>query len=135
VELVVVEASKPDQFETVFEKAHTQGAEAMQVWDGPLVFRHSAEIVALAAHYRLPAIYFGQQYVLGGGLLSYGTNLADNWRRASAYVSKILKGEKPGDLPVQQPTRYDLIVNLKTAAALGITVPQSILVQADEVIE
>jgi putative ABC transport system substrate-binding protein len=135
VELVVVEASKPDQLKTAFEKAHEQGAEAINVFDDPLVFTHSAEVVGLAARYQLPAMYLERRFVLDGGLMSYGANQADNWRRAGSYVNKILKGEKPGDLPVQQPTRYDLILNLKTATTLGITVPPSILAQANEVIE
>jgi putative ABC transport system substrate-binding protein len=135
VELVVVEASKPDQFATAFEKVHKECAEAIQVWNGPLVFRHSAEVVGLAAQYQLPAMYLERSYVLVGGLISYGPNQADNWSRAAGYVDKILKGERPGDLPVQQPTRYDLTLNLKTAKALGVTVPASILAQADEVIE
>jgi putative ABC transport system substrate-binding protein len=135
LEFVIVEASEPDQFATAFEQAHAQGAEAIHVWNGPLVFRHSAEIAQLAAHYRLPAMYFQRQYVLDGGLISYAPDPAENWRHAAAYVAKILNGEKPGDLPVQQPTRYDLIVNLKTAKTLGITVPPAILAQADEVIE
>jgi putative ABC transport system substrate-binding protein len=135
LEFVIVEASEPDQFATAFEKAYKQGAEAIHVWNGPLVFRHSAEVARLAADYRLPAMYFARQYVLDGGLISYAPNPADNWRRAAGYVEKILKGENPGDLPVQQPTGYELIVNLKTAKALGITVPPSILAQADEVIE
>ena len=134
LEFVIVEASEPDRFATAFEKAYKQGAEAIHVWNGPLVFRHSAEVVQLAADYRLPAMYFARQYVLDGGLISYAPNPADNWRRAAGYVEKILKGENPGDLPVQQPTGYELIVNLKTAKALGINVPPSILGQADEVI-
>jgi putative ABC transport system substrate-binding protein len=135
VELIVVEASKPDQFEAAFETARRQGADAIQVWGDPLVFTHSAEVLRLAARYRLPAINFERRYVLDGGLASFGPNQADNWRRAGGYVDKILKGEKPGDLPVQQPTRYDLIVNLKTAKALDITIPPSLIAQADEVIE
>jgi putative ABC transport system substrate-binding protein len=135
VELIVVEASKPDQIETAFETAHTQGAEAIHVRGDPLVFTHLANVIGLAARYQLPAMYLERRYVLDGGLMSYGANQADNWRGAASYVDKILKGEKPGDLPVQQPTRYYLTVNLKTAAALGITVPPLILAQADEVIE
>jgi putative ABC transport system substrate-binding protein len=96
---------------------------------------HSAEVVALAARYRMPAIYLWRQSVLDGGFISYGSNQTDFWRRAGSYVDKILKGEKPGDLPVEQPTRFDLTVNLKTAKELGITVPPSILAQADEVVE
>jgi putative ABC transport system substrate-binding protein len=135
VELFVVEANKPDQFETAFETAHTQGAEAIHVLGDPLFFVHSAKVVGLAARYRLPAMYLNPRFVQDGGLMSYGPNFVGLWLRAGAYVDKILKGEKPGDLPVQQPTRFDLIVNLKTAAALGITVPPSILAQAEEVIE
>jgi putative ABC transport system substrate-binding protein len=135
LEFVIVEASEPDQFAAAFEKAHAQGADAIHVWNGPLVFRHSVEVVGLAAHYNLPAMYFDRRYVLDGGLISYAPNQADNWRRVAVYVDKILKGENPGDLPVQQPTGYDLIVNLKAAKALGITVPLAILAQANEVIE
>jgi putative ABC transport system substrate-binding protein len=135
VELVVVEASKPDQFETAFETAHTQGAGAIHVLGDPLVFVHSATVVGLAARYRLPAMYLNPRHVHDGGLTSYGTNTLDLWHRAGAYVDKILKGEKPGDLPVEQPIRFYLRVNLKTAAELGITVPPSILAQVDEVIE
>jgi putative ABC transport system substrate-binding protein len=135
VELVVVEASKPDQFETAFETAHKQGAEAIDVWNGPMIFNNSARIVELAARYQLPEIYWDRGYVGGGGLMSYGPSAIDLWRGAAAYVDKILKGENPGDLPVQQPTRYYLTVNLKTAKARGITIPSDILVQADEVIE
>jgi putative tryptophan/tyrosine transport system substrate-binding protein len=135
VELVVVEASKPDQLETAFEAAHTQGAQAIHVLGDPLIFTHSAKVVELAARYRLPAMYLNRRNVQHGGLMSYGPDNVDFWRRAGAYVGRILKGERTGDLPVEQPTRFDLIVNLKTAAALGITVPPSILAQAEEVIE
>ena len=135
VEVIVVEASKPDQLETAFETAHTQGAEAIRVSGDPLTFTHSAKVVELAARYRLPGMYLGRRYVQDGGLISYAPNNADFWHRAAAYVDKILKGEKPGDLPVEQPTRFYLVVNLKTAEALGVTVPPLILAQADEVIE
>jgi putative tryptophan/tyrosine transport system substrate-binding protein len=135
VEVIVVEASKPDQLETAFETAHTQGAEAIYVFGDPLLGIHSAKVVGLAARYRVPAIYFSQGHVGDGGLMSYGPKFFDFWRRAPAYVDKILKGERAGDLPVEQPTRLYLLVNLKTAAALGITVPPLILAQADEVIE
>jgi putative ABC transport system substrate-binding protein len=135
VELVPVEASKPDQFEAAFGTAHTQGAEGILVLGDPLIFIHSAKVVGLAARYRMPAMYLNPRNVQDGGLMSYSPNTFGLWRRAGAYVDKTLKGERAGDLPVQQPTRYDLIVNLKTAAALGITVPPSILAQANEVIE
>jgi putative ABC transport system substrate-binding protein len=135
VELVVVEAAKLDQFETAFETAHAQSAEAIHVWNGPHAVPHSAELAELAARYRLPAMYMERQYVQKGGLVSYGPEVTEKYRRAGGYVDKILKGEKPGDLPVEQPSRFELIVNLKTAKALGLTVPPSILAQADEVIE
>jgi putative tryptophan/tyrosine transport system substrate-binding protein len=135
MEFVVVEASGPDQLETAFQTAHSEGAEGMHVWGDALTYRHSATVVRLAAQYRIPAIYLFRQSVLDGGLISYGPNLTDFWRRAADYVDKILKGEKAGDLPVQQPNKFDLVVNVKTAAALGITVPPSVLALADEVIE
>ncbi len=92
-------------------------------------------IITLAARYKLPAVYDSRLYVTVGGLISYGPNFADQFRRAAGYVDRILKGEKPADLPVQAPNKYELIINLKTAKALGLTVPQSILARADEVIE
>ena len=99
------------------------------------VLFHRKLIIALAARHRLPAVYASRFLVTDGGLLSYGPNLSDNYRRAASYVDRILKGEKPADLPVQNPAKYELVINLKTAKALGITVPPAMLASADEVIE
>ena len=96
---------------------------------------HRDLIISLAARYKLPATYQERSYVVAGGLVSYGPNFSDQYPRAAAYIDRILKGEKPGDLPVQAPTKYELVVNLKTAKALGLTVPTTLLASADEVIE
>jgi putative ABC transport system substrate-binding protein len=96
---------------------------------------HRAPIISLAAQNNVPAVYFGSYFVRGGGLLSYGPDTVDIFRRSASYVDRILRGAKPGDLPVQFPTKFEMVVNLKTAKALGLTVPQSILLRADEVIE
>jgi putative ABC transport system substrate-binding protein len=92
-------------------------------------------IIAAAAHYKLPAVYIQRPFVAAGGLISYGPNFSDQYRRAAGYVDRILRGEKPADLPVQAPNKYELAINLKTAKALGLSVPQSLLARADELIE
>jgi len=101
----------------------------------PLAAVHRDLIITLAARFKLPAVYGERFFVTGGGLISYGPNFLDQFRQAAHYVDRILKGEKPGDLPVQAPTKYELTINLKTAKALGLAVPQSILARADQVIE
>ncbi len=96
---------------------------------------HRAEILALVVRYRMPAVYAYRFFTERGGLLSYGADYGDNFRRAAGYVDRVLKGEKPADLPVQAPTKFELIINLKTAESLGLTIPPSLLATADEVIE
>jgi putative ABC transport system substrate-binding protein len=135
----------PDEIEravTVFAHAMLAQRGNSIVPNGGLVVTASAltlvhldRIVALAATLRLPAVYPRRLYVDAGGLISYGFDVVDQFRRAAGYVDRILKGEKPGDLPVQAPTKYELVINLKTAKALGIEVPASVLARADEVIE
>jgi putative ABC transport system substrate-binding protein len=96
---------------------------------------HGASIISAAARNNVPAVYFQPPFVRDGGLLSYGADTVDDWRRAASYVDRILRGEKPGDLPVQLPTKFEMAVNLKTAKALGLAVPPSILLRATEVVE
>jgi putative ABC transport system substrate-binding protein len=96
---------------------------------------HRASIVSLAARNNVPAVYFASYFVGGGGLLSYGPDIVDIFRRSASYVDRILKGEKPADLPVQTPNKYELVINLKTAKALGLTIPETLLATADEVIQ
>jgi putative ABC transport system substrate-binding protein len=110
-------------------------AGALTLWGSAVFFNERRRLVDLAAKNRLPAVYPLREYVDVGGLMAYGANLTDLFRRAAAYVDKILKGAKPGDLPVEQPTKFELVINLKTAKALGLTIPQSVLGRADEVIQ
>jgi putative ABC transport system substrate-binding protein len=117
---------------TAFARSANGG---LVVTNSALAQFHRDLIVMLAARHKLPAVYFARRFVSGGGLMSYGPDLIDQYRRAAGYVDRILKGEKPADLPVQAPTRYELAINLKTAKALGLDVPATVLARADEVIE
>jgi putative ABC transport system substrate-binding protein len=135
VRLNAIEIAAPADISTAFETAVAAGAEALVVLPGAMFWNERARIVGLAEKYRLPAIYPEREYADDGGLLAYGPDVSDNFRRTAGYVDRILKGAKPGDLPIQQPTKFELVVNLKTAKALGRTIPQSILARADEVIE
>jgi putative tryptophan/tyrosine transport system substrate-binding protein len=134
VALLIVEATTAEELDTAFASAAAQHADAMVVFGDPLTSQQAPRVVALAAKHRLPASYLFRQFA-NGGLLVYGPDIADLFRRAGGYVDKILKGAKPADLPVEQPTKFELIINMKTAKALGLTVPPSLLVRADEVIE
>jgi putative ABC transport system substrate-binding protein len=129
-----VEVSDPGQLDDVFDRWVGQSVAGVVVGASPYTWAHREKLIALAAKHRLPALYAIRESVYAGGLMSYGVNPADQVRQAVALVDKILKGAKPGDLPVEQPTRFELIVNLKTAKALGLAVPQTLLLQADEVI-
>jgi putative ABC transport system substrate-binding protein len=135
IRLSIVEANGPEQYEHAFETASRLGAAAIYVSGDPLAHSHSKQIVALAARYRMPALYYPRSIVLQGGLISFSTNPAEEWRPATDYVDKILKGARPADLPVEQPTRFDLVINLMTARALGLTVPPTLLARANEVME
>jgi len=105
------------------------------VTGSPLSLVHRDLIITLAARHKLPTVYFLRPFVTDGGLISYGPDLADQFRRAASYIDRTLKGEKPADLPVQAPSKYELVINLKTAKELGLTIPPSVLARADEVIE
>ena len=135
LELRFVEISGPDAFENAFEAAAKWGAEALLTDAGRIVTPNRQSFVGLAARHRLPAMYHQSIIVDAGGMMSYGLNFPDLWRRAAIYVDKILKGAKPGDLPIEQPTKFELIINLKTAKALEVSVPKSVLARADAVIE
>ena len=121
--------------EREFPRRGNREHEAIMVDMDAVTQAHREMIVELAARYRLPAMYAAREFVDAGGLISYGVNYPDLYRGAATYADKILKGAKPGDLPVEQPTEFDLVINLKTAKALGITVPTTLLARADEVIE
>ena len=101
----------------------------------PVTISHRELIIALAAQHRLPVVYAYRYFVAGGGLVSYGPDFGDQYRQAGRYVDRILRGEKPADMPVQAPTKYELVINLKTAKALGLTIPPTLLARADEVVE
>jgi putative ABC transport system substrate-binding protein len=122
-------------FEKAFDSAAGSGAAAMLPLRGPLIVTEHGRILELAAKARMPAIYDDREFTEAGGLMSYGTNLAESYRRAAAYVDRILKGARAAELPVEQPTTFELVINLKTARAIGLAIPRSMLLRADRVIE
>jgi len=134
-QLFTVEANAPGEVDGAFSAIVGEHADALVVLGGPLVMNQRHRIVDLAASHKLPAIYYERELVMAGGLMSYGADLKDIYRHAATYVDKILKGANPSDLPVEQATKFQLFINLKTAQALGLTVPPLLLATADEVIE
>jgi putative ABC transport system substrate-binding protein len=135
VELQRLEVRVPEDFEGAFEAATRQRAGALVVPGDPLVTNRPRMVADLALKYRVPMLVENKEMAEAGSLLSLGPNIVDSYRRSATHVDKILKGAKPGDLPMEQPTKFDLFVNLKTARALGLTIPQSVLVQATQVIQ
>ena len=134
-QLVVTGASTPEQLDEAFASIVKGGAGALLMGSDTFLNAHGGRIIALAERFRLPTMYNGRAFVERGGLISYGANFADMYRLVGIYAGKILKGAKPADLPVLEPTRFELLINLKTAKSLGLTIPQLILGRADEVIE
>jgi putative ABC transport system substrate-binding protein len=135
VRMLSVEARNPQEVENAFSTMSREKAGAVIVEPDGFFFQHQRQIAELAMKKRLPSISGFPEHAEAGGPMSYGTNLTDQYRRAATYVDKIFKGAKPGDLPVEQPTTFELIINGKTAKALGLTIPQSLLISADKVIE
>ena len=135
VRLQFVEARGPENFDRAFSDMTRARAGALTVLVSPMFFGERRRLVDLAAKNRLPAVYPWREFVDAGGLMAYGADLADLFRRAATYVDKILKGAKPAELPVEQPTKYELVINLKTARTLGLMIPPSLLRRADQIIE
>ena len=135
VQLQVVEASSPIQLESAIDTAVRQRAEGLLVFGDPLFHNPPQRLPDLVARAGLPAIYLVREVTQAGGLMSYGPDFADMFRRAAGYVDRILKGARPADLPIEQPAKFELVLNLKTARELGLTIPQSLLLRADEVIQ
>ena len=135
VQLQPLEVRGPDDFERVFQAATKERAGALITLDDALLFTQRTRIVKLAAKSRLPAIYGFREFVDAGGLMSYAANTSDMYRRAAAFVDKILKGAKPADLPVEQPTKFEFVINLKAAKQIGLTIPPNVLTRGDKVIK
>ena len=135
VTLATEESPRPEDFTRAFASMRKQRPDALIVIENPMFFANRVRLAELAAELQVPAIYNVAEYVESGGLISYGASYADLIRRAAAHVVRILDGAKPGDLPIEQPTRFELVINLKTAKALGQKIPQSVLLRATRVIE
>ena len=135
VQLRLVGVQGPDELERAFSTIAGERADALLVFPSPMLFAERRRIVDLAAKYRLPSMAMGKEFAELGGLIAYGASIPGLFRRCATYVDKIIKGAKPADLPVEQPTKFDLVINLTTAKALGLDIPPSLLARADEVIE
>jgi|SRR5947208_6933387 len=135
VQLQHLDVRDPKDIETAFREARKERAGAVLVLPSPVLLTQRTQIVVLTVKSRLPAIYFATEFVDVGGLMTYGPRRTDSFRRAATYVDKILKGAKPADLPVEQPTKFEFVINLKTAKQIGVTIPQSVLFRADKVIK
>ena len=135
VQLQLLEARGPNEFDGAFAAMAKERVGALLVLSDVIFSSHRTRLADLAARSRLPAAYGNRESVEAGGLMAYGPSFLDLFRRSAAYVDKILKGVKPGDLPIEQPTKFELVINLKTAKALGLTIPPSLLRQADELIQ
>ena len=135
VQVHSLEVRSPEDFPGAFAVTQSLRPDALIVVEDPLTVSHRKPIIEFAARHRVPALYGLKEFAVDGGLISYGASLADLYRRAAGYVDKILKGAKPADLPVQQPTKFEFFINLKTAQALGLEIPATLLARADEVIE
>ena len=135
LQLQLVPAAGPDEFASAFSAMTSERADAFIVLPSPMLFGEYGRIVSLAASSHLPAMYQAREFVDAGGLMSYGANLPDLFRRTATYVDKILKGAKPAELPVEQPTKFELVINLKTARELGLTISRDFLLVADDVVE
>ena len=135
LELQVLGVRGPNEFDGAFAAMVKARAGALIIFPSPMFYANYRRVVDLAAKHRLPTMYVFREAVEAGGLICYGANVPDLTRRAGKYVAKILKGARPADLPVEQPTKFELVINLKTAKALGLTIPPSLLQRADQVIE
>jgi putative tryptophan/tyrosine transport system substrate-binding protein len=133
--LLMIGASRQSDIEPAFTRMAQQHVSALLVSSDTLFYAHNDHIVALAAHHAIPAVFVTREAVRAGGLMNYGSNIPDQYHQVGVYVGRILKGEKPASLPVQQPTKFELTINLKTAKALDLTIPETLLATADEVIQ
>jgi putative ABC transport system substrate-binding protein len=134
MQIQILAVRSPNDFESIFEAVLRERVNALIIANNPIINTHHKRIIDFAAKNRLPAIYPVSEFVNAGGLMFYGVNFLDLWHRAATYVDKILKGTKPADLPVQQPTKFEFIINLKAAKQIDLTIPPNVLARADRVI-